>query len=379
MDRSSVFVYGPIGWDETGCKATPYVAEGLKVTKWLDFAAETAMGFLPCGGVVVLIKRYWMEQEVGWLEWSDAVLSCIPYLGKVGSLALRGVAGAAKCFLRARKLGHLSQGRRWIGEARQLWRRLGCWLTRNACFVAGTLVWVLPSGANPKETSPSKAITKPIEAVRAGEWVLTREEGTGKVGWAPVLKVHKRWVAERELVVVRAGREKLKVTKEHPFYVVGQGWKGAGELKSGEKLVGAEGNLVAIEGVEPFKVRRPPYFEKQVAVYNLTVFGTQTYFVSKEKIWVHNQCRIPVERWPGRVVRGFTDHARQRMQQYGITEERVREVVQNGQRYFDPQSLRDLRYGAWPFHHNRTNVILNDNGDVVTGFPGDPTRRWIPF
>ena len=84
--------------------------------------------------------------------------------------------------------------------------------------MAGTLVWVLPSGANPKETSPSKAITKPIEAVRAGEWVLTREEGTGKVGWAPVLKVHKRWVAERELVVVRAGREKLKVTKEHPFY-----------------------------------------------------------------------------------------------------------------------------------------------------------------
>ena len=32
----------------------------------------------------------------------------------------------------------------------------------------------------------------------------------------------KRWVAERELVVVRAGREKVKVTKEHPFYVVVQ-------------------------------------------------------------------------------------------------------------------------------------------------------------
>jgi hypothetical protein len=279
-------------WDGIGqsCEATPYVADGLKVTGWLDGVAEMAMGFLPCGGAVVLIKRYWMGQEVGWLEWSDAVLSCIPYLGKVGSLALRGVAGAAKWFLRARKLGHLSQGRRWIEEARQLWRRLGCWLTRNACFVAGTLVWVLPSGANPKETPPSKAIAKPIEAVREGEWVLTREEGTGKVGWAPVLKVHKRWAAESELVVIKSGREKLKVTKEHPFYVVGQGWKGAGELKVGEKLVGAEGNLVAVEGIEPFKIRGPPYSEKQVAVYNLTVFGTQTYFVSKEKIWVHNTC-----------------------------------------------------------------------------------------
>ena len=156
--------------------------------------------------------------------------------------------------------------------------------------MAGTLVWVLPSGANPKETPSSKAIAKPIEEVQVGEWVLTREEGTGKVGWAPVVRVHKRWVAESELVVVKAGGEKLKVTKEHPFYVVGQGWEMAGELKSGEKLVGAEGNLVAIEGVEPFKVRGPPHFDKRVAVYNLTVFGTQTYFVGKEKVWVHNRC-----------------------------------------------------------------------------------------
>ncbi|MFA0783350.1 hypothetical protein, partial [Fervidibacter sacchari] len=80
-------------WDilDQTCRATPYVADGLKVTKWLDFAAETAMGFLLCGDVLVLIKRYWMEQEVGWVEWSSAVLSCIPVLGKIGGLALRGV------------------------------------------------------------------------------------------------------------------------------------------------------------------------------------------------------------------------------------------------------------------------------------------------
>jgi len=47
------------------------------------------------------------------------------------------------------------------------------------------------------------------------------------------------------------------------FYVVGQGWERAGELKSGEKLVGAKGNLVAIEGVELFKVRGLPYSEKR--------------------------------------------------------------------------------------------------------------------
>jgi hypothetical protein len=118
-------------WDEIGqnCEATPYVADGLKVTKWLDFAAETAMGFLLCGDVLVLIKRYWMEQEVGWVEWSSAVLSCIPVLGKIGGLALRGVAGAAKWFLRSRHLRHLAQGSRYLDDARRLHRRFAGWIS----------------------------------------------------------------------------------------------------------------------------------------------------------------------------------------------------------------------------------------------------------
>jgi len=38
---------------------------------------------------------------------------------QTNSIALRGLVGAAKWFLRARKVGQLSQGRRWIEEARQ--------------------------------------------------------------------------------------------------------------------------------------------------------------------------------------------------------------------------------------------------------------------
>jgi hypothetical protein len=119
-------------WDEIGqkCEATPFVAEGLKVTGWLDGVAEMAMGFLPCGGTVVLIKRYWIGQEVGWLEWSDAVLSCIPYLGKIGGLALRGFAGSAKWFLRSRKLRHLAEGKEWIEKARRLGRRVAKGVSR---------------------------------------------------------------------------------------------------------------------------------------------------------------------------------------------------------------------------------------------------------
>ncbi|MEM2696340.1 MAG: hypothetical protein QXU09_05330 [Thermoproteota archaeon] len=132
VPMTTIFLIGDISPDRSGCKATPYVADGLKVTRWLDFAAETAMGFVPCGGALVLIKRYWMGQEVGWFEWTDGVLSCFPVLGRVGGLALRGIAGASKWFLRSRQLGHLVQGSRWLDDARRLGRNLVGWIS-NCC------------------------------------------------------------------------------------------------------------------------------------------------------------------------------------------------------------------------------------------------------
>lgn len=64
MAVSSIFLIGQICPDKTGREATSFVADSLKVTKWLDSAAEMVMGFLPCEDVEVLIKRYWMGQEV---------------------------------------------------------------------------------------------------------------------------------------------------------------------------------------------------------------------------------------------------------------------------------------------------------------------------
>ena len=55
-------------------------------------------------------------------------MSCIPVLGKVGGLALRGVAGAAKWFLRSRHLRHLAQGSRYL-DARRLHRRFAGWIS----------------------------------------------------------------------------------------------------------------------------------------------------------------------------------------------------------------------------------------------------------
>jgi hypothetical protein len=71
-------------WDGIGqnCEATPYVADGLKVTGWLDGVAEMAMGFLPCGGAVVLIKRYWMGAGSGMVRVVRCRLKLHPLLGQ---------------------------------------------------------------------------------------------------------------------------------------------------------------------------------------------------------------------------------------------------------------------------------------------------------
>jgi len=54
----------------------------------------------------VWILGQWVEEQ-GKLRWIDRVLSCFPVLGRVGGLALRGIAGVLKCFLHPRRLGHL--------------------------------------------------------------------------------------------------------------------------------------------------------------------------------------------------------------------------------------------------------------------------------
>jgi len=53
-------------------------------------------------------------------------------LGKIGGLALRGVAGAAKWFLKSRQLRNLAQGSRYLDDARRLHRRFAGWTSNLA-------------------------------------------------------------------------------------------------------------------------------------------------------------------------------------------------------------------------------------------------------
>ncbi|MCS6861968.1 MAG: HINT domain-containing protein, partial [Abditibacteriales bacterium] len=151
-------------------------------------------------------------------------------------------------------------------------------LVDDACFVAGTLV-------------QTKEGLKPIEEVQAGEWVVSRDERTGAVSYQRVKRTFERGSAE--IVTVQAGKETIKTTPEHPFWVEGKGWVAAKALARGARLVTADEKVIVVTEVQVEAVRGPP-----VIVYNFEVENTHTYFVGKQGVWVHNACR-PLDLYRG--------------------------------------------------------------------------------
>jgi Pretoxin HINT domain len=133
------------------------------------------------------------------------------------------------------------------------------------CFVAGTLV------ATAYGLVPS-------EEVQAGDWVWARDEVTGEVRLCEVEETYRN--ESPVILEVTAGGETLATTPGHPFWVLDVGWKDAGDLEVGDRLVNLRGESVVVEDI-----RRRPVPE---AVYNFSVAGLHTYFVGQGGIWVHN-------------------------------------------------------------------------------------------
>jgi len=76
--------------------------------------------------------------------------------------------------------------------------------------------------------------------------------------------------------------EPIGVTPSHPFWSVDREcWIAAGELAEGERVLGASGPL-AVVSAEARAERE--------TVYNIEVHRDHTFFVTSEKVWVHNGC-----------------------------------------------------------------------------------------
>ena len=78
--------------------------------------------------------------------------------------------------------------------------------------------------------------------------------------------------------------EVIETTDEHPFYVEGRGFTAAKELKTGDEVRLEDGTAARIESSETRQLDRP------VKVYNFEVEDYHTYYVSEQKVLVHNTC-----------------------------------------------------------------------------------------
>jgi RHS repeat-associated protein len=133
------------------------------------------------------------------------------------------------------------------------------------CFAAGTLV------ATPKGEQS-------IEDLRAGDYVLSLDENTGRITTNTVVDVF--WRTTDETVDLKIGQEEIITTREHPFWMEKVGWVPAGLIRTGDILRTRSGS------VEVTSVTQRPAHRS--IVYNFEVAGAHNYFVSKSDLLVHN-------------------------------------------------------------------------------------------
>ena len=143
-------------------------------------------------------------------------------------------------------------------------------IKKSCCFVAGTQV--LTEGGY-----------KNIEDVKLGEKLWAKNTDTGEQEWKPVTKVFvepDRGIFEVKLLGEKDIEQKIEATDDHPFYVVGKGWKQTIELKVGD--------LIETDGHGSMKVVSVTDEKRLDLTYNFTVADFHTYYVTKKNVLVHN-------------------------------------------------------------------------------------------
>ncbi|MFY0576197.1 polymorphic toxin-type HINT domain-containing protein [Cystobacter fuscus] len=140
----------------------------------------------------------------------------------------------------------------------------------EGCFVAGT----------PVLTSEG---LRAIEEIQAGAWVWARSDKTQQSGWRRVVRTTVK--PEQPILTVRLANEdghdeEIGASGNHPFWVEGQGWRQAKDLRVGDRVPSADGGWLRVTHSVWAGVRQP--------VYNFEVEELHTYFVGGVGAWVHN-------------------------------------------------------------------------------------------
>ncbi|MBE1286101.1 MAG: hypothetical protein GJ671_00040 [Alteromonadaceae bacterium] len=211
-------------------------------------------------------------------EFLDAIVDIGFIAYDLYDMATNGVNATNSASLGANVAGLFIPGATGLGLAARAWDKgvdAANALRRTCCFVAGTQVLTEDGYKN-------------IEDVKLGEKLWAKNTETGEQDWKPVTKVFiepDRGIFEIKLVASDGFEQKIQATDDHPFYVIGKGWKQTIELKVGDKIE-TDGNG-AMEVVSVIDEQRLDL------TYNFTVADFHTYYVTKKNVLVHNCNYIP--------------------------------------------------------------------------------------
>ncbi len=151
-------------------------------------------------------------------------------------------------------------------------------LTKQLRRVLRRLIKYEPCGCFTEKTlvNTNKGLV-PISEVLVGDSVWAYSDSTGLQEFKPVIETFaKEW---NEIYIITAGEITIEATHEHPFFVSGK-WIKVDELSVGDSLTLANGESVVVSKINHKK--------GDFMVYNLLIEDFHTYFVSEERILVHN-------------------------------------------------------------------------------------------
>ena len=260
----------------TGGASTVTAAPGAGL-----FAVRTAWAIRGVAGTTMLAGSAYTGYEAG---------------TAVGDVAFNGAEWTTDTTVKVAAFGLTVGG---AGLGRTIGRLRGPKPPGPACFVAGTEVLAA--------SSAGAAATKPVEKIKVGDWVWSRNEETGEEGFKPVVQLFR---SEADTLVhltyttsATATPATLTGTPEHPFWSVdAQAWVGMQELTRGETLLLAHGMTATVTNTRIEHMSRP------VTVYNFEVADWHTYHVGTPEtgwVYVHNTCVVG----PYRTTGGHHIHA----------------------------------------------------------------------
>ena len=199
----------------------------------------------------------------------------------------------------------------------------------------------------------------PIAEIQIGDYVWSEDTELGEKELKQVTGVSVTMTNIIVYVTMETGIT-INTTENHPFYVEGKGWCAAAELETGDVCRTEDGQVEIVASVVIAQQEEP------VKVYNLTIEDKHTYYVSIDKVLVHNGCRQDVQRkeWKeytgkeatGEVHHGLPEQFSDWFKSKGID-------INSGEYYYDlPTGLHRLKDGNG-IHTN--NNVYGKNWNAV--------------